>query len=201
MNLIFFLMMSFTCIDAEELSIIDKLSDQKGFEFNFVQKKYYKFLKEPKISNGHAIYSHSGNFIWETTGTNAGKIISNGKNVWIYTPAEEEGDVPVVHISQASKLKGVGSFVMSGQYKVSDLKESNKAGYKELKINGAKDKGYEWAKLSFDDRTDFRLDSIEFEDIDSSKVLIEIKDFKKLKSRLSPKLFTFKPPKGARIIR
>lgn len=181
--------------------IIDKLSGGKGFEFKFEQKNYYKFLKQPKVSNGKAVYNVPSCFIWELFGDNAVKIVNNGKKLWIYSPPEEEGDIPTLSVRDPNKDKGIQSLILDLEQKISMLKDSKtKKGLKELYIKGNREKGYSWARVNFDDRTDFRLDSIEFEDIDGSKVLIEVRDFKRLPKKLAGKEFIFKAPKGTRII-
>jgi len=121
--------------------------------------------------------------------------------MWIYSPPEEEGDIPTLSVRDSNTDKGIQSLILDLEHKTSMLKDSkSKKGLKELYIKGGRKKGYNWAVVNIDDRTDFRLDSIEFEDIDGSKVFIEVRDFKRLPKKLTSKEFVFKAPKGTRII-
>ena len=175
--------------------IIKKLSNDVGFEFKFEQNNFYKFLKQPKKSSGTALFNCPSNFIWELGGDNAVKIVSNGKKTWIYSPAEEEGDIPTMTVRDGQLSDGIQSLILGAKYKMSDIKDSK------LFVKGSKDKGYKWASIRFTDTGDFKLDSIEFEDIDGSKVLIDIRDFKRLDKKKPASTFIFKAPKGTRIIR
>ncbi len=191
-NVLFSIILS-SSYGLEDQLIIKKLSNSVGFEFNFEQKNFYKFLKEPKITSGKAVFSYPSSFVWEVGGANAVKIVSNGKKTWIYSPPEEEGDTPTLAIKSGKLDEGIQSLILGAKYKISDLKNS------ELYVKGSKDKGYKWAIIRFKS-SDFRLDSVEFEDIDGSKVLIEVRDFKQLTKRVADQTFVFKAPKGTRII-
>jgi len=186
------------CLDDQ--LIIKKLSNSVGFELSFEQKNFYKFLKEPKITSGKAVFSYPSSFVWEVGGLNAVKIVSNGKKTWVYSPPEEDGDTPTLVIKNGLFDDGIQSLILGDKYKTSNLKDSkNNKDLKELYVKGSKDKGYKWAIIRFKS-SDFRLDSVEFEDIDGSKVLIEVRDFKQLTKRVADQTFVFKAPKGTRII-
>jgi len=181
---------------------MEKLSGKNGFEFKFEQKNFYKFLNQPRVTIGKAVYSAPANFVWELFGDNAVKIVSDGKKIWIYSPAEEEGDKPTLAIRKAQTNDGIQSLILGNKYKMTDLKPSkSKKGIKEVYITGSKDSEYHWAIVRVDDRKDFSLDSIEFEDKDGSKVLIEVKAFKRLAQKAPQGTFVFKAPKGTRIIK
>jgi len=186
------------CSMLHSEDILKKLGGEKGFIMTFEQKSFYKFLKEPRIASGSLVYSPPLNFVWEIKGENAGKVISNGKKTWIYSPAEEEGDTPVVAIKDG-KYDGIQSVVFDQKYDTSSLK--TKDGLKELTVKGSKEKGYLSATLRFKDGTNFSLDSIEFEDIENTKILIKVKTFKRMSKSASSDTFIFKAPKGAKVIK
>lgn len=199
-NILFYALLSCSHANDDQL-IINKLGDNIGFEFKFEQKNFYKFLKAPKITTGKALFSNPSSFVWEVAGDNAVKIVSNGKRTWIYSPPEEEGDTPSLAVRDGSFGDGIQSLILGSKYKVCDLKQAKgKKGFKELRVKGSKDKGYIWATITFADGSDFRLDSVEFEDKDGSKVLIQVRDFKRLSKKVAAKTFVFKAPKGTRII-
>ncbi|MFH1223945.1 MAG: outer-membrane lipoprotein carrier protein LolA [Pseudomonadota bacterium] len=189
--------------------ILKKLGGDKGFMLTFQQKSFYKFLKEPKISSGSLLYSPPDNFVWEIKGDNAGKVVSNGKKTWIFSPAEEQGDTPTV-IVREKKYDGIQSIIFGEKYDTSMLKE--KDGLLELTVKGGKDKGYLSATLRFkespspktragSDNANFSLDSIEFDDIENTKIVVKVKTFRKLSKNASTDTFIFRAPRGTRSIR
>jgi outer membrane lipoprotein-sorting protein len=203
-TLMFFSFTSFRSANANttEQTIMEKLSGEYGFEFKFEQKNFYKFLTQPRITVGKAVYGTPSSFIWELFGDNAVKIVSDGKKIWIYSPAEEAGDKPTLAVRNAQTNDGIQSLILGNKYKITDLKPSkSKKDIKEVYITGSKDSEYHWAIVRVDDRKDFSLDSIEFEDKDGSKVLIEVKAFKRLAQKAPQGTFVFKAPKGTRIIK
>lgn len=186
------------CPTLHSEDILKKLGGDKGFMMTFEQKSFYKFMKNPRISSGSLIYSPPFNFVWEIKGDNAGKVISNGKKTWIYSPPEEAGDTPVVAVKEG-KYDGIQSVVFGQKYDTSALK--TKDGLKELTVKGSKEKGYLSATLRFTDSTNFSLDSIEFEDVENTKILIKVKTFRKMLKSASSDTFIFKMPRGAKVIK
>jgi outer membrane lipoprotein-sorting protein len=177
--------------------LIDKLAGQNGFVMTFEQSSKYKFLKKPKISKGKLTFVPPKSFIWEIEGENAGKIVSNGKKTWVYSPAEEEGDTPTVLVKKGT-YEGVQSIVFNPKYKESSLIKNGT--FKVLKVKGSRSKGYMWAELRLLDSPDFRIDSVVFEDVEDTNVTIKATGFNKLSNKPEPSIFDFKAPKGARII-
>lgn len=181
----------------DETLLVDKLAGQNGFTMSFEQSSKYKFLKVPKVSKGKLTFVPPKNFIWEIEGDNPGKIISNGKKTWIYSPAEEAEDTPTVVVKNGV-YEGVQSLVFNPKYKISALVKKDK--YKELKVKGSKSKGYLWAELKFLETPDFRIDSVVFEDVEGTKVTIKATTFDRINNKLDANVFDFKAPKGSRII-
>ena len=179
-------------------TILSKISGTNGFKMTFEQQSKYPFLKAPKISKGSLLYSPQRNFVWEIYGDNAGKVISNGKKTWIYTPAEEEGDKGSLVI-KTGNYDGVESIVFDTEYDLSSLKTSTD-GLKELTVNGSSQKGYEWAILRFKENPAFTIDSFEFKDLNGTNTVIKVKTFTRLSKPVPAGTFNFKAPKGTRII-
>ncbi len=177
--------------------IVDELAGANGFTMTFEQSSKYKFLKRPKVSKGKLIFAPPKNFVWELEGDNAGKIVSNGKKTWIYSPAEEEEDTPTVLIKKGI-YEGVQSIIFDPKYKLSSLVKNGDA--RVLKVKGNRSKGYMWAQIQFLDTPDFRIDTVVFEDIEGTKVTIKATSFNRQSSKFSAGVFSFKAPKGARII-
>ncbi len=177
--------------------LVDKLAGKNGFTMTFEQSSKYKFLKVPKTSKGKITFVPPKSFIWEIEGDNAGKIISNGKRTWIYSPAEEAEDTPAVVVKKGT-YTGVQSLVFDPKYKISALIKNDK--FKVLKVKGSKSKGYLWAELKFIETPDFRIDSVVFEDVEGTKVTIKAIAFDRLNNKLDASVFDFKAPKGSRII-
>jgi len=182
----------------DDALIMDKLSGDNGFLMSFEQKSDYKFIHRSKLSKGQLTFTPPSSFIWEINGENAGKVISNGKKTWIYSPADEEGDTPTVVVKKGI-YEGVQSIFFDSKYKVSSLKKEGKI--RLLKVNGGKSKGYMWAEVRFTDTPDFRIDSVVFEDVEGTKVTIKAKSFNRLSDKPVSGTFDFKVPKGARIIK
>jgi len=181
----------------DETLLVDKLAGKNGFAMTFEQSSKYKFLKVPKTSKGKLTFVPPKNFIWEIEGDNPGKIVSNGKKTWIYSPAEEEQDTPTVVVKKGI-YEGVQSLVFDPKYKVTALVKKDK--FRELKVKGSKSKGYLWAELKFLETPDFRIDSVVFEDIEGTKVTIKAITFNRINNKLDASVFDFKAPKGSRII-
>ncbi|MCX6111765.1 MAG: outer membrane lipoprotein carrier protein LolA [Proteobacteria bacterium] len=180
-------------------TILSKIGGDKGFKMTFEQESRYTFLKTPKISKGSLLYSPRRNFIWEIYGEQGGKVISNGKKTWIYTPAEEKEDKPTL-IIKTGNYDGVESVIFDTDYDVSSLKTSSN-GLKELRINGSKQKGYEWAVLRFKEEPVFAIDSFEFKDLNGTNTVIKVKTFTRLTKTVPAGTFNFKAPRGTRIIK
>jgi outer membrane lipoprotein-sorting protein len=176
--------------------IVDKLAGANGFTMTFEQSSKYKFLKTPKISKGKLIFAPPKSFVWEIDGENAGKIVSNGKKTWIYSPAEEAEDTPTVVVKKGV-YEGVQSIIFDPKYTDSSL--IKKGDVRVLKVQGNRSKGYMWAEVEFLDSPDFRIDRVVFEDIEGTKVTIKAISFNRLSGK-SDVSFSFKAPKGARII-
>ena len=177
--------------------IVDKLAGKNGFTMRFEQSSKYKFLNKPKVSKGKLLFSPPKNFVWEIEGENAGKIVSNGKKTWVYSPAEEEGDTPTVLVIKGL-YDGVQSIVFDPKYSESSL--TKQGSLRGLKVKGSKDKGYLWAEIWFSDSPDFRIDSVMFEDIEGTIVSIKVNSFDRLSKMPALSAFNFKSPKKARII-
>jgi outer membrane lipoprotein-sorting protein len=192
------LLPSFCTYGAENSAlIVDKLAGANGFTMTFEQTSKYKFLNKPKVSKGKLIFVPPKNFVWEIEGENAGKVISNGKKTWIYSPAEEAEDTPTVVIKKGV-YEGVQSIIFDPQYKDSSLVKEGDV--RVLKVQGNRSKGYMWAEVEFLDSPDFRIDRVVFEDIEGTKVIIKANSFDRLSTRSEASIFSFKAPKGARII-
>lgn len=185
----------FSSLNAEEL--LKKLGGEKGFSITFEQKSFYKFLKQPRVAQGSLLFSYPRNFVWEIKGENAGKVVSNGKKTWIFSPAEEKGDTPTLAIKNG-RYDGIQSAIFDPKYDTASLTTKN--GLKELKIKGSRQKGYLSAVLRFREEPNFSLDSIDFEDVESTKIMIRIKTFKALSETVSSDTFVFKAPKGTRMV-
>jgi outer membrane lipoprotein-sorting protein len=183
---------------AEKESILGKIGGSKGFKMTFEQQSHYPFLKSPKVSKGSLLFSPERKFIWEIQGEQGGKVVSNGKKTWIYTPAEEKEDKPTL-IIKTGDYNGIESVIFNSKYEVSSLKDKSD-GSKELNIRGSRDKGYEWAVLRFREEPAFSIDSFEFKDLNGTKTLIKVKTFTRLSKPVPAGTFNFKAPKGTRII-
>jgi len=182
---------------GDDALLVDKLAGKNGFTMTFEQSSKYKFLKVPKVSKGKLTFAPPKSFIWEIQGDNAGKIVSNGKKTWIYSPAEEAEDTPTVVIRNGV-YEGVQSLVFDPKYKVSALAKNGN--FRELKVKGSKPKGYLWAELRFLETPDFRIDSVVFEDVEGTKVTIKVNTFDRINNKLDAGVFDFKAPKVSRII-
>ncbi|MEI6093643.1 MAG: hypothetical protein WCQ47_08210, partial [bacterium] len=154
--------------------------------------------KSPKISKGSLLYSPLKSFVWEIYGDNSGKVISNGKKTWVYTPAEEKGDNGSLLI-KTGNYDGIESVIFETQYDVSSIKISTD-GQEELRVSGSSQKGYEWAILRFKEKPTFIIDSFEFKDLNGTNTVIKVKTFTRLSKPVPAGTFNFKAPKGTRII-
>ena len=92
------------------------------------------------------------------------------------------------------------SVIFDTDYDVSSLKTSAN-GLKELRINGSKQKGYEWAVLRFKEAPTLAIDSFEFKDLNGTNTVIKVKTFTRLTKVVPAGTFNFKAPKGTRIIK
>jgi len=193
------IILSINCVYGAEENplLVDKLAGKNGFIMTFEQSSKYRFLKTPKVSKGKLTFVPPKSFIWEIEGDNAGKIVSNGKKTWIYSPAEEAEDVPTVVVKKGI-YDGVQSLVFDPKYKLTALVKQDK--FKELKVKGSKSKGYLWAELRFLETPDFRIDSVVFEDVEGTKVTIKAIAFDRINNKLDASVFDFKAPKGSRTI-
>ncbi len=180
-------------------TILSKIGGENGFKMTFEQESRYTFLKNTKTSKGSLLYSPKRKFVWEIYGDQGGKVISNGKKTWIYTPAEEKEDKATL-IIRTGNYDGVESVIFDTDYDVSSLKTSAN-GLKELRINGSKQKGYEWAVLRFKEAPTFAIDSFEFKDLNGTNTVIKVKTFTRLTKVVPAGTFNFKAPKGTRIIK
>ena len=180
-------------------TILNRIGGDNGFKMSFEQQSQYPFLKTPKISKGSLLYSPKRNFVWEIYGEQAGKVISNGKKTWIYTPAEEKEDKATLIIKKGN-YDGVESVIFDTDYDISSLKTTSN-GLKELKINGSRQKGYEWAVLRFKEEPTLEIDSFEFKDLNGTNTVIKVKTFTRLTKAVPVGTFNFKAPKGTRIIK
>ena len=180
-------------------TILSKIGGANGFKMTFEQESHYSFLKNPKISKGSLLYAPKRKFVWEVYGDQGGKVVSNGKKTWIYTPAEEKEDKPTLMI-RSGNYDGVESVIFDADYDVSSLKTASN-GLKELRVNGSRQKGYEWAVLRFKGEPTFVIDSFEFKDLNGTNTVIKVKTFTRLTETVPAGTFNFKAPKGTRIIR
>jgi outer membrane lipoprotein-sorting protein len=179
-------------------TILDKIGGDKGFKMTFEQQSHYPFLNAPKTSSGSLLFSPQRKFIWEVKGEQGGKVVSNGKKTWIYTPAEEEEDKPTL-IVKTGDYNGVESVIFNSKYEASSLKDVAN-GIKELNVKGSSDRGYEWAVLRFREEPAFAIDSFEFKDLNGTRTVIKVKTFTRLSKPVPAGTFNFKAPKGTRII-
>lgn len=186
--------------EAKSSSLIKKIAGEYGFKIDFEQKTIYTFINKPRVLKGTVLFTPERNFIWEVKGENATKIVSNGERMWIYTPAEEPGDKPVLMIKRSKDYEGPEAVIFDPKYQMSSLSDSDE-GLKILKVKGTKKTDYKWLNLKLRSKQDmFDIHSIEFEDLNGTKVFISVKKFDRLDKAVPAKTFEFKAPKGARII-
>jgi len=72
------------------LSAIEKKYSGKSFEASFYQVSKLAALDITEKASGKASFSHPGKMKWEYLEPEQHEIITNGKSLWIYRPAENQ---------------------------------------------------------------------------------------------------------------
>ncbi len=74
----------------ELLDKIEAAYAQKSFTADFEQTSTLKALDVKEKASGNACFSHPGKMRWQYTGPRPHQIITNGKVLWIYQPADNQ---------------------------------------------------------------------------------------------------------------
>lgn len=77
-------------IKEDVLSAIEKKYSGKSFEADFTQISTLTALDIKEEASGHAFFSHPGKMRWQYSAPEQHEIITNGKNLWIYRPDENQ---------------------------------------------------------------------------------------------------------------
>jgi outer membrane lipoprotein-sorting protein len=102
-------------------------------------------------------------------------------------------------VKNSRDYEGPEAVIFDPKYKMSNL--ANEGGLKVLKIKGTKKTDYKCLNLKLKPKEDvLDISSIEFEDLNGTKVFISVKNFDRLDKAVPAKTFEFKAPKGTRII-
>lgn len=72
------------------LTAIEKKYSQKSFEADFIQISRLEALETEETASGHALFKHPGKMRWQYLLPEQHEIITNGKSLWIYRPAENQ---------------------------------------------------------------------------------------------------------------
>lgn len=93
--LLFFFTSSASAFDEKKiieelLSGIEKKYTAASFETNFTQMSRLQALDITEKASGKAYFSHPKKMVWEYHSPENHKIITNGKELWIYRPDENQ---------------------------------------------------------------------------------------------------------------
>lgn len=75
---------------AQIVSGIEKKYANKSFSADFEQASRLTALDVTEIASGRAWFSHPGKMKWAYESPDTHEIITNGKNLWIYRPEENQ---------------------------------------------------------------------------------------------------------------
>ncbi|PIE62571.1 MAG: lipoprotein carrier protein LolA [Desulfobacter postgatei] len=75
---------------AKIISGIETKYAQKSFSADFEQASCLTALDVTEIAKGKAWFSHPGKMKWAYEGSDHHEIITNGKNLWIYRPEQNQ---------------------------------------------------------------------------------------------------------------
>ena len=181
----------------ERQDLMSNLTGNRAFLMTFEQSSYYTFLDTAKVSSGMFLFSPPRSFVWKVGGEQGGKIVSNGRKTWFYSPPEEKDDEAAVVIKDGACV-GIASIIFDYTNGLSSI--IKKGGLKELYIKGSKEKGYLWAILRFIDSPIFRIDGFEFIDPNGNRTVIKTRTFSRLSKAIPSEMFNFVIPKGTKII-
>ena len=96
-------------IKEDILTAIEKKYTGKSFEADFIQTSKLAALDIQETATGKAFFSHPGKMRWEYKEPEQHEIITNGKQLWIFRP--DENQVMQGEASQFFKAGAGGSFL------------------------------------------------------------------------------------------
>ena len=177
--------------DSETLQ--NKIAKFSILNTDFVQEVFNLEGKLIQKSSGKLVISRPGNFYWEVKEPEEELIISNGKDLWLYSPFIEQ--VSIMNFSDA--IAGTPFVLLSGanasQWNNFDVKKS---GHKFVVSNNKDKTNTNKFTFIFDDDdnvTEFRVEQEQ-----GQKSLFKLTK-KSLTAPLNNDLFEFKIPAGVEI--
>lgn len=94
MMMLFFIPTSALCETSSNADkILTKIENQyagKSFKAAFIQKSVLSALDMTETASGNAYFSHPGKMRWQYLTPEHHEVITNGKQLWIYRPAQNQ---------------------------------------------------------------------------------------------------------------
>ena len=187
----------------ETTKVINKLqkvyNSAVDFSANFGQKTFNRTLNKWVDASGKVYFKKKGKMRWEYKGDNAQLIVSDGVTMWIYQPEAKQVLVSNIRSSlsktPANFLEGIGRLKEDFNYKLLKLKDYPNNKYYSVEFI-PKEKNPNLSRMIIImKKNNFNIVEIRTFDFFHNENRISFSG-SKINSKLSDKIFSFKPPKG-----
>jgi outer membrane lipoprotein carrier protein len=182
-----------------------QLTYEKTLDFNaeFVQETTVKSIKKTDIEEGVVFFKNPKNMLWNYSRPKAKKLVINPRKAWLYLPQEK-----VVYVQDAdyifkSKvlikfLSGLGKLKDDFTITYAEPRALDKKGNYLLVLTPLeKIPSLNPFQITIDKST-FLILQVSFEDTMGNSTIVKFSNIS-INTRLSEKIFQFKPPEGVSI--
>lgn len=174
-----------------------------GLEANFIQEVYQSALARTKSSQGVISLKRPLFVRWETHEPERSVMVSNGKQLWFYSPQAGEAGKGQVIVRTAKELKenplvGLlrGTLILDKEFTVLEFKRSENS--QELKLKPLKKLGdLALVELTVDSKYRIQQLNLIHHSGNSTRIRLQKQNFK---AKLPTNLFQFSPPPGVDVV-
>ena len=190
--------------DATLSKILDGLENRyagPGFSAKFFQESMLKAMQISDTAEGNLTVKRPGKMRWEYTIPDVQTVVSDGRTMWVYRPADNQvmvGKAPAFF----SGGKGAGFLSdirqVRNSFSIEVLKAENDAYYR-LRLTPRKASPDLADVILSVKKTDFQVDQVITHNAYGDETQITLSDYR---FSINPKdaLFTFKPPEGVDVV-
>lgn len=176
-----------------------KYKNAKSLEADFTQEVFQATLAKIKTSSGSIVLAKPNKIRWETYKPQPNLMVSNGRKLWFYTPAQSANDKGQVIEHNASRLQSQPLFrLLSGAAKLAEefrisSQKSTAQGF-EISLVPKKTQG-DLERVSLELDSNYLISLINLENRSGNKTKISLQNLR-LDSKFLSVLFDFSPPPG-----
>lgn len=188
---------------VEVASAVQKKYDGiRDFTADFVQEAQGGVLRKKSSERGVLHVKKPGRMRWDYTAPEKKLFVSDGRQMYLYVPADKQvvvSDVPKADEATTAVLFLVGKGNLTRDFTVSFI-EGGAADIYSLKLQPKlPERDYDWLQVEVE-RSTLRIRALSAADAQGGRSTFRFSNFKE-NAGLADKLFEFKPPRGADVIR